>query len=143
MDRKSVWLRGLRDDWRERLRALPTRAPGSFPALGLDAEAGWSEREFARSDLPDGRLRKWLARMGKAWEQCPGQSLTAIFPGRAEQQAAYRFLHNGIRSWVVLLARMVGLQPSQRQPNPGNEVLWRAYVRLQTMVLGMQTLQGP
>ena len=92
---KSVWLRGLRDDWRERLRALPTREPGSFPALELEAEAGWSEREFARSDLPDGRLRARLARMGKAWEQCPGQPLTAIFPGRAEQQAAYRFLHNG------------------------------------------------
>ena len=48
-----------------------------------------------------------------------------------------------IRSWVVLLARMVGWRPSKRQPYPGNEVLWRAYVRLQTMVLGMQTLRGP
>ena len=48
-----------------------------------------------------------------------------------------------IRSWVVLLARMVGWRPSKRQPMPGNEVLWRAYVRLQTMVLGMQTLRGP
>ena len=93
--RKSVWLRGLRDDWRERLRTLPERVPGSFPALELGADAGWSEREFARSDLPDGRLRERLVRMGKAWEQCPGQPLPAIFPGRAEQQAAYRFLHNG------------------------------------------------
>ena len=93
--RKSVWLRGLRDDWRERLRREPDREPGSFPELELDAEAGWSEREFARSDLPDGRLRERLARLGKAWEQCPGQPLPALFPGRAEQQAAYRFLHNG------------------------------------------------
>ncbi|MCY4596272.1 MAG: hypothetical protein OXC19_15920 [Bryobacterales bacterium] len=45
------------------------------------------------------------------------------------------------------------LAPSKRQPLPGNEVLcgvaviwWtdeRAYVRLQTMVLGIQTLRGP
>ena len=48
-----------------------------------------------------------------------------------------------IRSWVVMLARMVGWRPTKRHPNPGNEVLWRAYVRLQTMVLGMQTLRGP
>ena len=52
-------------------------------------------------------------------------------------------LGTDIRSWVVLLARMVGWRPSKRQPLPGNEVLWRAYVRLQTMVLGMQTLRGP
>ena len=60
--RKSVWLRGLQEDWRSRLR----REPGLFPVLELDAEAGWSEREFARSDLPDGWLRERLARMGKA-----------------------------------------------------------------------------
>ncbi len=29
-----------------------------------------------------------------------------------------------IRSWVVLLARMVGWRLSKRQPDPGNEVLW-------------------
>ena len=39
-----------------------------------------------------------------------------------------------IRSWVVLLARMTGWHPSKRQPLPGNEVLWRACVDLQTMV---------
>ena len=48
-----------------------------------------------------------------------------------------------IRSWVVLLARMVGWRQSKRQRLPGNEVLWRACVRLRTMVLGMQTLRGP
>ncbi|MXY70035.1 MAG: IS4 family transposase [Acidobacteriia bacterium] len=95
VDRKSVWLRGLRDDWRERLRTPPGRVAGSFPSLELASDASWSEREFARSDLPDGRLRERLVRLGKAWEQCPGQPLPALFPGRAEQQAAYRFLHNG------------------------------------------------
>ncbi len=76
-------------------RALPSRAQGSFPDLGLDAEAGRSECEFAHSDLPDVRLRERAVHMGKASEQCPGQPLRAIFPGRAEQQAAYRLPHNG------------------------------------------------
>lgn len=48
-----------------------------------------------------------------------------------------------IRSWVVLLARMVGWRPTNRQALLGNEVLWRAYVRLQTMLIGMQTLRDP
>lgn len=38
------------------------------------------------------------------------------------------------RSWVVLLARIAGWQPSMRCPLPGNEVLWWAYLQLQTIV---------
>ena len=44
--------------------------------------------------MADGRLRRRLERMGSAWARHPGQPLPAIFPGGAEQQAAYRFLHN-------------------------------------------------
>ena len=92
---KSVWLRGLKDGWEEALRAEPARELGAFPELELAQGVDWSEREFARSDLPDGRLRRRLLRIGAAWERQPGDPLTAIFPGRAAQQAAYRFLHNG------------------------------------------------
>ena len=91
---KSVWLRGLEAGWEETLRRPPARAPGSFPALAVDDEASWARREFQRSDLADGRLRQRLERLGAAWERHPGQPLPAIFPGSAEQQAAYRFLHN-------------------------------------------------
>ena len=91
---KCVWLRGLEAGWEETLRGAPGRAPGSFPALALDDEAGWAQREFARSDLADGRLRRRLERLGAGWERHPGQPLPAIFPGSGEQQAAYRFLHN-------------------------------------------------
>ena len=91
---KCVWLRGLEAGWEETLRRAPSRAPGVFPALTLDDEASWARREFARSDLADGRLRRRLERLGAAWERHPGQPLPAIFPGSAEQQAAYRFLHN-------------------------------------------------
>ena len=34
-----------------------------------------------------------------------------------------------ICSWVVWLARIVGFRPSKRRPLPGNEVLWRAFVK--------------
>ena len=91
---KAVWLRGLRPDWREAL-AKPWRAPlGSFPALDLPREANWSEREFARCALPDGRLRRRLLQMALAFERHPGQPLPDIFPRQADLVAAYRFLHN-------------------------------------------------
>ena len=48
-----------------------------------------------------------------------------------------------IRTWVVLLARMAGWQPSKRHPLPGNEVLWRANVQLQMMVRLRQATRGP
>ena len=39
-----------------------------------------------------GRAR--LAAMGRAWTERPGAALPVIFPGEAEQKAAYRFLSN-------------------------------------------------
>lgn len=48
-----------------------------------------------------------------------------------------------IRSWMVLLARIAGWQPSIRHPLPGNEVLWRAYMQLQTMVHVTQAARAP
>ena len=39
-----------------------------------------------------------------------------------------------IRSWVVSLARVVGFRPSKQRPLPGIEVLWRAYVKIKTIV---------
>ncbi len=92
---KSVWLRGLEQGWEAALRQAPERCLGQFPALQLAAEASWAQREFGRTDLTDGRLRERLEQMGAAWERHPGAPLPGIFPGAAEQKAAYRFLHNG------------------------------------------------
>ena len=39
-----------------------------------------------------------------------------------------------IQSWVVLLVRIAGWQPSIRRPLPGNEILWRPSAQLQMMV---------
>ena len=91
---KKVLLRGLESGWEETLRRAPARSPGSYPALALADDASWARREFGRSDLADGRLRRRLERLGAGWEEHPGQPLPAVFPGSAEQQAAYRFLHN-------------------------------------------------
>ena len=91
---KNVLLLGLDGGWAETLRQAPPRSPGSFPGLALEDDTSWARREFGRSDLADGRLRRRLERMGAAWEEHPGEPLPAIFPGSAEQQAAYRFLHN-------------------------------------------------
>ena len=92
---KSVWLRGLEAGWEQTLRRPPEREPGRFPVMQLGAEDSWARREFGRSDLADGRLRTRLESMAAAWQRHPGAPLPAIFPGSAEQQAAYRFLHNG------------------------------------------------
>ena len=81
-------------DWQERLAAEPARELGSWPRLELPDEASFAEREFGRSDLPDGRLRRRLLQMGAAWEQAPGQRLPMVFPDAAGQRGAYRFLHN-------------------------------------------------
>ena len=48
-----------------------------------------------------------------------------------------------IRSWVVWLARVVGFRPSKRRPLPGNEVLWRAYVKIKTIVWFNQLTRPP
>ena len=93
-DAKSVWLLPLAEDWQAMLAAEPARELGSWPRLELPDEASFAEREFGRSDLPDGRLRRRLLQMGAAWEQAPGQRLPMVFPDAAGQRAAYRFLHN-------------------------------------------------
>ena len=92
---KRVFLRPLAADWRTRLRREPPRrALGSFPQPELAAQASWAEREFARSDLPDGRLRRRLQVLGAGWENACGKPLTDVFPDSAGQVAAYRFLRN-------------------------------------------------
>ena len=92
---KTVWMRGLAPGWLQALRSAPRPPPGAFPPLRLAADADWSLREFSRSSLPDGRLRRRLAAMGAAWERHPGQPLPAVFPHPAARAGAYRFLHNG------------------------------------------------
>ena len=90
--RRAVWLKPLALGWRERLCQEPERPLGwSDP---LPCEGDWAAREYGRSPHTDGRVRRRLVEMGVAWQDHLGQSLPEIFPGRAEQQAAYRLLSN-------------------------------------------------
>ena len=104
---KNVWVRALvgkspakrspADPPRElaaRLCAEPAHELGGWPQLELPDEADIAEREFGRSDLPDGRLRRRLMALGCAWERCAGEPVSAVVPQPAAQEAAYRFLHN-------------------------------------------------
>ena len=91
--RRAVWLRPLAAGWRESLCREPERRPGWSGPLHCEGE--WAEREYARGTHPDGRVRRRIARMGAAWTRRLGEHLPAVFPGRAEQAAAYRLLSNG------------------------------------------------
>ena len=90
--RRVVWLRPLAEGWREALRRRPERVLGWSGSMY--AQGGWAEREYGRSPHPDGRVRSRIAQMGTAWTRRLGAPLPAIFPGRAEQAAAYRLLSN-------------------------------------------------
>ncbi len=90
--RRAVWLKPLSEGWREVLSREPERVLGWSGSLY--SEGGWAEREYGRSTHPDGRVRRRIARMGAAWTRRLGEGLPAIFPGQAEQAAAYRLLSN-------------------------------------------------
>ena len=92
VDRKRVFVLKLGKGVRDQLCAEPQRKLGCWPAL--PASASFAEREFGRSDLPDGRLRRRLLGLAAAWEKLPGMDLPTLFPGDTERKAAYRFLHN-------------------------------------------------
>ena len=90
--RRAVWLRPLSEGWREILLSAPERVLGWSGSMY--SEGDWAEREYGRSTHPDGRVRSRIAQMGAAWTRRLGAHLPAIFPGRAEQAAAYRLLSN-------------------------------------------------
>ena len=90
--RRAVWLRPLAGAWRQCLCEEPARLPGWSGSMYCTG--GWAEREYGCSPHPDGRIRQRIARMGAAWCRRPGEHLPVIFPGRAEQTAAWRLLSN-------------------------------------------------
>ncbi len=91
---KSVWIKPLAEGWRDALCREPAPILGTTPEPCRVKGADWADFEYGRSSHPDGRLRKRLLAMGRAWENAPGASLPVIFPAEAEQKAAYRLLSN-------------------------------------------------
>ena len=90
--RRAVWMRPLSEGWQEVLCRAPERVLGWSGSMYCEGD--WAAREYGRSTHPDGRIRDRIAQMGAAWIRRSGEPLPAIFPGRAEQTAAYRLLSN-------------------------------------------------
>ncbi len=91
---RSVWMKPLTPDWRAVLCREPERVMGQAAPLVGDDRTDWAMREYARSSHSDVRIRERLVTMGRAWNDRPGAILPVIFPGEAEQKAAYRLLSN-------------------------------------------------
>ena len=92
--RRAVWLKPLAEGWRQTLCLEPQRPLGHSKPLRRGDGDGWARREYGRCPHPDGRVRRRVAEMGAAWLRRLGEPVPAIFPGRAEQAAAYRLLSN-------------------------------------------------
>ena len=90
--RRAVWLRPLVEGWQPVLCGEPERVLGWSESIYC--AGGGAAREYGRSTHPDGRIRRRIAQMGAAWVNRLGEHLPSIFPGRAEQTAAYRLLSN-------------------------------------------------
>ena len=87
-------MKPLAPHWRQELGRAPERPLGDRPAPALAPEAGWADLEFGFGSHPDGRVRKRILAMGKAWDTRPGEPVSVVFPDRKDQKAAYRLLSN-------------------------------------------------
>ena len=93
--RLRVYVKPLSAGWREVLGREPERVIGGGPPLVAREDPTWAEREYGRSAHSDARVRERLVMMGGAWcARVRERPLPVIFPGEAEQKAAYRFLSN-------------------------------------------------
>ncbi len=92
--KRRIWVRPLDAGWREELGRAPVRAIGWAPEPALPDDAGWAEREYARSAHSDTRIRDRIAMMGAAWEKNAGRKVPEMFPGATERRAAHRLLSN-------------------------------------------------
>ena len=101
-------------------------------------EARWGIEEYFRVLKSGARIEDRRLRQADSLEKC--LAFDAITAWRVFSLERYA---PDIRSWVVLLARMAGWRPTKRQPLPGNEVLWRACVQMQTMVRVTQAARAP
>ena len=67
-----------------------TALAGAYDGMDID----WAAREYGRSGHTDGRIRRRIVDMGRAWLENMGEELPVIFPVAAAKTAAYRLLSN-------------------------------------------------
>ncbi len=92
---RAVWMRPLEPGWEETPPTGPERRIGEAPAPHVGTDGDWASREFGRGGLADGRLRRRIVAMARAWGERPGQAVSAVFQDEAGRKAAYRLLSNG------------------------------------------------
>ena len=84
----------LERGWRTALHGTERRPVGALAGAYDGTDADWAEREYGRTRHTDGRVRRRIVDMGRAWMKNMGEDLPVIFPERAEQKAACRLLSN-------------------------------------------------
>ncbi len=91
----TVMVLALEDGWREALHHMDRRPVGTLAGLHHGAgDMGRTGREYGRSGHTDGRVRRRIVDMGRAWMDSMGEDLPVIFPTKAGRKAAYRPLSN-------------------------------------------------
>ncbi len=90
----TVRVLALEDGWREALGKTERRPVGTMAGAYDGGGMDWAEREYGRSGHTDGRVRRRIVDMGRAWLGNMGEDLPVIFPTKAGRQAAYRLLSN-------------------------------------------------
>ncbi len=82
------------DGWREALTRRGRRPVGALAGAYDGMKMDWAEREYGRSGHTDGRVRRRIAGMGRAWLENMGEDLPVVLPTKAAKKAAYRLLSN-------------------------------------------------
>ena len=92
---RTVWVKPLAAGWREELcRPLSPPALGSVDPPYVGPDADFAEREYGSSSHSDGRIRRRIVSMGRAWADRLGNSLGVMFSTSAAWQGAMRLLSN-------------------------------------------------
>jgi hypothetical protein len=101
--RRTILLRELSPQWRQRLCEEPPRVPlGAVPAV--QAPKNWAHEEFGRVRLFDGRLKERLYQIAEDFHGCPQGSLPEACNGdKARTMGAYRFFANRKVTMEVVL----------------------------------------
>ena len=88
----TVRVLALEDGWREALGRTERRPVGTLAGAYDGVDIDWAEREYGRSGHTDGRVRRRIVDMGRAWLENMGEELPAVFPTKAAKKAACRLL---------------------------------------------------
>ena len=94
VDKKTVWVYPLGEGWQQQLCAEPERTIANGLTYYVAEDVDWAKHEYGCSSHPDGRVRKRMVKMGRAWTRRLGQPVPVIFANEGQHKAASRLLSN-------------------------------------------------